>query len=201
MKKSNNLALVAAFGLVCGFAPRFAYAEGLVDASVLIPEPAEFIPMLVAFLVIFVVAKKMLWPGVLENFDKRQEVVETSLEDASSAQDEAEKLSEEYKAKLAELDVLHKQVVDEAKAEAEKEVSKIKERARAEAQEYMAEAKADIEQQKQQAMVDLAAQAANLSVDMCQRILKEQLTEEKQVQLNQRLVNDYLSEVGRSYGK
>ena len=196
---SNKVAFVAGLTFILSLTPRSAFAAGLLDASILIPEPSEFFPMLTAFIVVFIAAKKMLWPGVLENFEKRETAVKTSLENAETAQKEAEQISAAYKEKLGELDLIHKQIVDEAKREAEKEAAKIKEQSKADIKVYMAEAKLDIEQQRQQAMVDLTAAAANLSVNMCQKILEEQLDEEKQVQLVERLVQSHLSEVGKSY--
>lgn len=199
--QSKHLGLIAGLSLMLGLTPKSAYAAGLVDASILIPEAAEFFPMLIAFMVIFIVAKKLLWPGVLENFDKREKTVKTGLEDAAAAQKEAEEVTAAYNDKLEELDILHKQIVDEAKREAEEERARIKEHAKAEAKAYMLEAELDIKEQREQAMVDLTSAAANLSVNMTQKILEEQLDENKQVELVQRLVNNYLSEVGRTYGK
>ena len=67
--------------VVAGIAvPNYAFASEAVDASILIPKPSEFIPALIAFLVIWVLFAKFLWPTVLENLDARQKKIQEDLD-------------------------------------------------------------------------------------------------------------------------
>ena len=60
-------------------------------ADILLPKPAEFVPALIAFLIIFAVVAKFVWPSVLRMLDKRQEKIQGDLDAAAKAREEANK--------------------------------------------------------------------------------------------------------------
>ncbi len=74
MKFTHRVAgTVAVTALAALAAPASAFAEesaGGVD--ILIPKMAEFIPALIAFLIILVVMAKLVWPKVLAMMDERE---------------------------------------------------------------------------------------------------------------------------------
>ena len=54
------------------FAPTLALADMPSGPDLLLPKPAEFIPALIAFLVIWFVLAKLAWPSILGMMEKRQ---------------------------------------------------------------------------------------------------------------------------------
>jgi len=73
-------------------APSVALAEeGASGADILLPKPAEFVPALIAFLIIFAVVAKFVWPSVLRMLDKRQEKIQGDLDAAAKSREEANK--------------------------------------------------------------------------------------------------------------
>ena len=89
---SNTRGLLARAGAAAAAAvlatPTFALAEG-VGADILIPKPAEFIPALIAFLIIWIVLAKLVWPQVLQMMDKRQQKIQDDLDAAAKSKQEA----------------------------------------------------------------------------------------------------------------
>ena len=60
---SAGAAVVAAASLACAF-PTLAFASEKEGIAVLIPDMNEFIPMLVAFILILIILAKFGWPVV-----------------------------------------------------------------------------------------------------------------------------------------
>ena len=102
--------------------PVSAFAEdGAAGADILIPKMAEFIPALIAFLIIWIVLAKVALPGIMKTMEERGKKIEESL-------DEAEKTKQEAIAKRAESDSIvtdaRRQAADivlEARKDAESE--------------------------------------------------------------------------------
>ena len=96
---SNTRGLLARAGAAAAAAvlatPTFALAEG-VGADILIPKPAEFIPALIAFLIIWIVLAKLVWPQVLQMMDKRQQKIQDDLDAAAKSKQEAAELAVIY---------------------------------------------------------------------------------------------------------
>ena len=116
--------------------PVSAFAEdGAAGADILIPKMAEFIPALIAFLIIWIVLAKVALPGIMKTMEERGKKIEESL-------DEAEKTKQEAIAKRAESDSIvtdaRRQAADivlEARKDAESERARIIEAAHKEAEE------------------------------------------------------------------
>lgn len=115
--------------------PVSAFAEdGAAGADILIPKMAEFIPALIAFLIIWIVLAKVALPGIMKTMEERGKKIEESL-------DEAEKTKQEAIAKRAESDSIvtdaRRQAADivlEARKDAESERARFIEAAHKEAE-------------------------------------------------------------------
>ena len=68
-------------------APSLAFAEeeSAAGINILIPKLSEFIPALIAFLVIWFIFAKFAWPAVIGMLDKRQETIKNNLDEAEAA--------------------------------------------------------------------------------------------------------------------
>ena len=179
--------------VVAGIAvPNYAFASEAVDASILIPKPSEFIPALIAFLVIWVLFAKFLWPTVLENLDARQKKIQEDLDSAEKTKIDSQRELEAYKAKIADADKKAEEIIAVAKREAEAERTRIKAQAQEEATEIIERAHEAVENERKSAMVELINQSADISIEMAQKILQENLNETKQHEI----IEKYLQEVG-----
>lgn len=194
MSNRKNGAAAIAAGAVALAAPSLALAEENSDLGIgiLIPNLSEFIPALIAFLVIWVVLAKFAWPMIVGMLDKRQETIKNNLDEAEAAKIEAQRSLEEYKKQLAEARREAAGIVDEARRAGEQVKADITAQAQAQADEMIAKAKKSIEKEKLAAIADLQSSVADLSVAVAGRFIGEGLSDADQ----RKLIEKYVAEAG-----
>lgn len=170
-------------------APATAYAAG---ADILIPKPAEFIPALIAFLIIWVIMAKMAWPMIISTLDARQEKIQGDFDAAAKAQADAEEAKATYQAKIEEADRKADAIVAEAKRDAEVMRADMIAQAQEESQAIIAKAHDVIDAERSKAIVELSGQVVELSVQIASKVIGDGLDVEQQRQL----AIKYLAEVG-----
>ena len=191
---------LGAFGVaaasVCSL-PTVALAEeSAVGADILIPKPAEFVPALIAFLIIWAVLAKLVWPQVLSMMEKRQEKIQSDLDEAERSKVEAASQARAYDEKIVEARHEAEAIVARAKKEAEEERARILAKAQREAADVIAKAHGALESERHKAMIELSSSVVDLSVEIATKIIGDSLSEEDQ----RRLAEKYLAEVGSSDG-
>lgn len=195
-KKNAGLRLGAPFAVAFASLsfPVCAFAEGESTGGLdlLIPKLSEFLPALVAFLVIWFVLAKYAWPAITGMLDKRAETIKTSLANAESARIEAQKLLDEYKAQISEARKESGEILAEAKRSAEAVKADITAKAQAEADEIVAKARVAIENEKKQALAELQGSIADFSVSVAGKLIGENLDADS----HRQLVEKYIAEVG-----
>ncbi len=194
MSNRKNGAAAIAAGAVALAAPSLALAEENSDLGIgiLIPNMSEFIPALIAFLVIWAVLAKFAWPMIVGMLDKRQETIKNNLDEAEAAKIEAQRSLEEYKKQLADARREAAGIVDEARRAGEQVKADITAQAQVQADEMIAKAKKSIEKEKQAAIADLQSSVADLSVAVAGRFIGEGLSEADQ----RKLIEKYVAEAG-----
>ena len=194
MSNCKNGAAALAAGAVALAAPSLALAEENSDLGIgiLIPNLSEFIPALIAFLVIWMVLAKFAWPMIVGMLDKRQETIKNNLDEAEAAKIEAQRSLEEYKKQLADARREAAGIVDEARRAGEQVKADITAQAQAQADEMIAKAKKSIEKEKLAAIADLQSSVADLSVAVAGRFIGEGLSEADQ----RKLIEKYVAEAG-----
>ena len=188
---SAGAAVVAAASLACAF-PTLAFASEKEGIAVLIPDMNEFIPMLVAFILILIILAKFGWPVVDNIVTKRENTIKEALKKSEEAQIESERVLAEYRDQLAEAKTQSAQIVADARATGEAVKAEITEKAQAEATEMIAKAKVAIEAEKKQAIADLQASIADTSVDVAARLIGGDLTEGE----HRAIIERYVREAG-----
>ena len=188
---SAGAAVVAAASLACAF-PTLAFASEKEGIAVLIPDMNEFIPMLVAFILILIILAKFGWPVVDNIVTKRENTIKEALKKSEEAQIESERVLAEYREQLAEAKAQSAQIIADARATGEAVKAEITEKAQAEATEMIAKAKVAIEAEKKQAIADLQASIADTSVDVAARLIGEDLTEGE----HRAIIERYVREAG-----
>ena len=180
------VAIVAAANLA---APTMAFATG---AEILIPKPAEFIPALIAFLVIWLLLAKTAWPAVIKVLDAREEKVKSDMEAAEEAKEEAEKVRREGADVIAAAEREAADIIAAAKREGEEERSRIIAEAQASAVALVSKAHDTVDAERKKAMVELSGQVVDLSVEIASKIIGDALDTQEQHELAEK----YLLEVG-----
>ena len=199
--KNTAMRLAACASAVVGVAlgtPVVALAEeSAVGPDILIPKMAEFIPALIAFLVILVIMAKLVWPPVLEMMEKRQQKIQSDLDAAERSKLQAAEEAKSYEAKI--LDAHHEAdaIVAKAKKEAEEVRSAVLAKAQREAADIIAKAHGAVDSERHKAMIELSSSVVDLSVEIASKIIGNDLSVEEQ----RRLAEKYLAEVGKSDGR
>ncbi len=172
--------------------PTPAFAEAPSGPEILLPKMAEFIPALIAFLVIWVVAAKFVWPSVLGMMDQRQQKIQGDLDAAAAEKASAVKEHQEYQAQIANAQNEADEIIAEAKAQAEAERARILAKAQEEAAATVAKARDAVSSERRKAMAELSDSVIDLSVEIAGKIIGNSLSDSDQ----RKLAEKYLVEVG-----
>lgn len=143
------------------------------------------------FVVLIVLLTKFAWKPILKAVKDREEKIKDALEAAENAKLEMAKLKsqneEMRKEALAERDAMLK----EAKETKDRIVADAKGAAKLEAEKIVASAREEIKSEKLAAMAEIKNQVASLSIEIAEKIVKEQLkSDDKQKALVDNLIED-----------
>lgn len=191
--RAGALALVGAGAFALAMTPAPAMAE--VSAfDVLIPKPAEFVPALVAFIVIWVILAKFIWPSVLKTLDTRQKTIQDNMDAAEQAKVDAAKALKRAEATIDDAQAQADDIIADAKKQAEASKAQIIEQANGEAKRIAAKNRENIAAESHAAMAELTDQAADLAVALAGKIIGENLD----VDTQRRLIERALAEAGNA---
>ena len=134
---------------------------------------------------------KVAWKPILEAVEERENTIKNSLEAAEKAKADMEAVQADNKRILKEARAERDALLAEAKKASSQMINEAKEAAQNEADKIAAAAQAVIEQEKNAAINELKNQVATLSIDIAQKVLQEELADQKKQQsLVEKLVND-----------
>ena len=187
---AGSAAVVALAALV---APASAFAEEAGGADILIPKMAEFVPALIAFIIIWIALAKVAWPKVLGMMDERSRRIEESLDEAEKTK---QKALEDRKASDDLLTDARRQAADivlAARQDAEAERQRIIAAAHKEAEGIIAKAQRTAEDERHALYAETAASIADLSVSVASKIVEKALDEDGE---QRRLIESYIKEAG-----
>lgn len=147
--------------------------------SLITPEIGLFFWMVVIFGVVFFILAKFGFPIITRMIDKRNDHIQSSLQEAQAARDSLASLAEEQaellrqtKAEqgriLKETSEMRAQMIDQAKQEAQQEAAKILDHARGE-----------IEREKEAALRDIRSQVSMMSLGIAEKVLRKNLSDEQ----------------------
>lgn len=197
MKLNANKARIAAGMTLAGSAafgvPAVAFAsEGEGGVSALVPDMVEFIPMLVAFIILWVVLAKFGWPAFDAMLQKRSDTIKESLEKSEAARVESERVLAEYKQELADAKAQAASIVAEAKKHGEAAKAEITASAQKEAADMIEKARAAIEAEKKAAIAELQASVVDTSISVASKLVGNDLSDDA----HRALVERYVKEAG-----
>ena len=162
--------------------------------SILTPDLGLLFWMLLVFLVVFLVLAKYGFPAIINMVDERKKYIDESLQKAHEASERLENIKQEGEAILQEAREKQAQMLKEAAETRDAIVEKAQDKAREESARMINDAKAEIEQQKQAAIADIRQQVATLSVEIAEKVLKQNLKDDKaQMDLIDRMLDDVSS--------
>jgi F-type H+-transporting ATPase subunit b len=145
---------------------------------------------LLVFLIAFLLLRKAAWPRITEALDKRQRLIEDSIDTAERTKAEATALLEEYRERLKEARTQAEEIVARARKAGEVHERESTEEARRKREEIMEQARRDIEAETRRAIQEIRAEVANLTVMATEKVTRKVLSPEDQERLVQEALNE-----------
>jgi len=135
--------------------------------------------MSLTFFVVLFILWKFGFPVITSMVAERQAFIDESLRKAHEANERLANIQKEGESILQEAREKQAQILKEAAETRDAIVEKAQDKARAEGVRLMEEAKAAIEQEKKAAIADIRQQVAALSVEIAEKVIRQNLRDDK----------------------
>ena len=143
----------------------------------------------ITFLILLFILKKFAWKPILGAVSTREQSIKDALAAAEQARLEMENLHADNERILQEARAEREAMIKEAREIKNKMIADAKDEAQATASKMIQQAQVTIESEKKAAVAELKAQVATLSLDIAEKVLKQELSSKDQ---QAKLVNDLL---------
>lgn len=147
---------------------------------------------LVIFLILLFLLTKFAWKPILNSLRDREESIEGALRMADQAKLEMQQLKAGNEKLLAEARLERDRILKEATDVSTQLIEQAKNKATEEGGRMILQAREAIQNEKNAALAEVKNTAAKLSIDIAERILRRELTDQP---AQQQLVDSYLKEV------
>ena len=163
------------------------------------PDAGLLFWMVVIFGLLFFLLWKFGFPVITSMVEKRNSTIEKSLKDAHEIEARMGQMVEEHARMLEEARKEQAQILRDATDTRNKILAQAKDDAREEAAKILAEARTEIEAEKEAALRDVRKEVAVLSVSIAEKILRKELSEDKeQREYIDRMVDETVREQAQS---
>jgi F-type H+-transporting ATPase subunit b len=153
------------------------------------------IGLMVFTLLVFGISLLLLWrlafPAISEALEKRQKLIEESIDSAQRTRQEADELLAEYRERLKEARAQAEEIVARSRKAGEVHERESLEQARKTREELLEQTRRDIEAETNRAIQEIRREVADLTVAATERVTRKTLNEEDQ----RRLVEEALNEL------
>lgn len=131
----------------------------------------------IIFTLLIILLRKFAWKPILTAVDDRNEQINSALKAADKARLEIENLNNDNERILLEAKSERDQLLKEARDIKDNIINEAKEKASNEAENILTAAKSQIENEKMKAITELKNSVAVLSIDIAEKVLKNELKE------------------------
>lgn len=143
------------------------------------------------FIGVILLLRKYAWKPILNAVDTREEGIRSALQSAETARQEMLNLQQKNQDALKEARAERDAMLKEAREIKEKMIADAKHEADTAAQKMIEQAKTAINAEKNAAMAELKMQVSGLSLDIAEKLLKEELSnKDSQMRLVDRMLAD-----------
>ena len=143
------------------------------------------------FLFLLFILRKFAWKPILDAVSEREEGIRNALLSAENAKKEMQNLKSDNEKLLADARIERDSMMKEAREIKEKMIADAKTEAQVQGQKMIEQAKAAINSEKNAAMAELKAQVSTLSLDIAEKLLKDELSnKEAQTKLVEKMLGD-----------
>ena len=143
------------------------------------------------FIGLILLLKKFAWKPILDAVNEREEGIKNALLSAENARNEMKNLQSDNQRILQEARMERDAMLKDASEMKQKMIADSKTEAQAAGLKMIEQAKTAIEAEKNAAMAELIAQVSNLSIEIAEKLLKDELSnKETQVKLVEKMLGD-----------
>ena len=146
---------------------------------------------LIVFLFTMYVLSKVAFPRIQEALDKRANMIRESIDHAEKTREEADKILEEYRARLREAREQADDIVARARKAADTTKTQAADEGREKREELLAAARRDIEAETRRSLERIRKEVADLTVLTTEKVTRKSLSGDDQ----RRLIDEALAEV------
>ncbi len=170
----------------------FASEESSGGISAILPHMIEFVPMLIAFIVLWVILAKFGWPMFSAMLDKREQTIKDALSESEAKAAESERVLVEYKKQLENAKAESAEIIAASRKSAETLELDLKAKAEKNAEEIIEKAKQTIEAEKKAAVAELQSSVADMTVDVASKLIANDLNDDE----HRSIIEKYIAEAG-----
>jgi F-type H+-transporting ATPase subunit b len=161
--------------------------------SLLQPDSGLLFWMILSFGAVFFVLAKYGFPVIVKMVEERKAYIDHSLKVAKEANEQLAHLKAESDALVSNANKEHGRILREAASERDKIVQNAREQATIAAQKELNAAKRQIQIERDEAIRDIRRQVAILSVDIAEKVIHKQLSDDKeQMSMIERMIDEAL---------
>lgn len=144
----------------------------------------------VTVLVLYLILKRFFFEKVHCHMMERQAEIEEQLTHAAETERKAEILLDEYSQTLAHAEEEKREILKDARKEADRRAGEILESARQEARRMTEDARRKMEEEEEKAAVRLREDAAELALLAAEKILEKEVTAKEQQGLVEKMIRE-----------
>ncbi|WP_026691587.1 F0F1 ATP synthase subunit B [Alteribacter aurantiacus] len=149
---------------------------------------------LAGFAVLLLILKKYAFGPIMDMMEKRENHIAEQISTAEKNRQESEKYIEEQREAIKAARAEAKEIVENARKQAERTEKDIMANAEKQAERKLQEALATIKQEEEQAISALREQVSSLSVLVATKVIEKELDDKEQ----EKLIQETLKEVGQT---
>ena len=135
--------------------------------------------MTVAFGCVLYILRKYAWKPILKVLDEREQLLARSFKDAKRIEFEMSQLAAVKTEKLAEAEKEREVIIARAEKDAERILEEAREKAREETRILSENAEEMVKKYKREAMQEIKDQLSALSVELAEKILREEFSDKQ----------------------
>lgn len=152
----------------------------------------EMIMVLISTFLIVLICKKFFWNYLKDYLAKREQFIQSQLDESASRLQESELLKQEYEKKISNAKDEAKSIIDSAQANAKREADEIISNAKKEATATKEKAAQDIKYEQEKAKKEMHKQISDVSFAIAHKIIKDDVDEKT----HQKYVDEFINEAG-----
>ncbi len=159
--------------------------------SLLTPDVGLLFWMVLSFGAVLLILAKFGFPVILKQLDNRKKFIDESILAAQEAYDKLENVRIDSEKMIAQAKEEHTQIIMDAAKKRDTILDKAKEDADQRAQHIVDVARRQIMREKEEALTSLRRDIATLSVDIAEKVLRDNLkNKEEQMSMINRMVDE-----------